>query len=159
MSAPGSPAEAPLPRPTLETSPQTAAAMIDWERFYARFREPGFVPGFEIENRLGGGAFGEVYRARKVSIDKPYAIKFLKVDGEVERQVIEREIGQARLFAAAAGVTGIFLAKLDGTARGGIVVAIREELDVPVKLVGVGERPEDVQPFDPEAFVEAMFAG
>jgi tRNA A-37 threonylcarbamoyl transferase component Bud32 len=74
--------------------------MIDWERFYARFREPGFVPGFEIENRLGGGAFGEVYRARKVSIDKPYAIKFLKVDGEVERHVIEREIGQARLFAA-----------------------------------------------------------
>ena len=55
-------------------------------------------------------------------------------------------------------MTGIFLAKLDGTARGGIVVAIREELDVPVKLVGVGERPEDVQPFDPDAFVEAMFA-
>jgi fused signal recognition particle receptor len=71
----------------------------------------------------------------------------------------QNAVQQARLFAAAAGVTGIFLAKLDGTARGGIVVAIREELDVPVKLVGVGERPEDVQPFDPEAFVEAMFAG
>ena len=70
----------------------------------------------------------------------------------------QNAVQQARLFAAAAGVTGIFLAKLDGTARGGIVVAIREELAVPVKLIGVGERPEDVQPFDPDAFIEAMFA-
>jgi len=70
----------------------------------------------------------------------------------------QNAVQQARLFASAAGVTGLFLAKLDGTARGGIVVAIREELDVPVKLIGVGERPEDVQPFDPDRFVEAMFA-
>ncbi|MCE2881213.1 MAG: signal recognition particle-docking protein FtsY [Planctomycetaceae bacterium] len=70
----------------------------------------------------------------------------------------QNAVQQARLFAQAAGVTGIFLAKLDGTARGGIVVAIREELAVPVKLVGVGERPEDVQPFDPDRFVEAIFA-
>ena len=71
----------------------------------------------------------------------------------------QNAVQQARLFGSAAGVSGIFLAKLDGTARGGIVVAIREELDVPVKLIGVGERPEDVQPFDPDRFVEAMFAG
>jgi len=71
----------------------------------------------------------------------------------------QNAIQQARIFREAAQVTGIFLAKLDGTARGGIVVAIRDELDVPVKLVGVGERPEDVQPFDPERFVEAMFEG
>ena len=71
----------------------------------------------------------------------------------------QNAVQQARLFGAAAGVTGIFLAKLDGTARGGIVVAIREELDVPVKLIGGGERPEDVQPVDPDRFVEAMFAG
>ena len=70
----------------------------------------------------------------------------------------QNAVQQARAFGASAGVTGIFLAKLDGTARGGIVVAIREELDVPVKLIGVGERPEDVQPFDPDRFVEAMFA-
>ncbi|MDI9403073.1 MAG: signal recognition particle-docking protein FtsY [Limnohabitans sp.] len=70
----------------------------------------------------------------------------------------QNAVQQARLFAAAAGVTGIFLAKLDGTARGGIVVAIREELEVPVKLVGVGERPEDVAPFDPDGFIEAMFS-
>lgn len=61
------------------------------------------------------------------------------------------ETGQSR------GVTGIFLAKLDGTAKGGIVVAIKDNIDIPVKFVGVGETPEDIAPFDPEAFVEAMF--
>ena len=70
----------------------------------------------------------------------------------------QNAVAQARIFADAAGVTGLFLVKLDGTARGGIVVAINEELAVPVKLVGVGETPDDVQPFDPDRFVEAMFA-
>ncbi|MCA9284295.1 MAG: signal recognition particle-docking protein FtsY [Phycisphaerales bacterium] len=70
----------------------------------------------------------------------------------------QNAIRQAELFKKAIDVTGIFLAKLDGTAKGGIVVAIRDALDVPVKLVGVGERPEDVEPFDPESFVEEMFA-
>ncbi len=65
---------------------------------------------------------------------------------------------QARSFGDAVDVTGVFLSKLDGTARGGIVVAIRDELEVPVKLVGIGERPEDVEPFDPEAFIDAIFA-
>ena len=67
-------------------------------------------------------------------------------------------IAQARTFKDVVQVTGVFLAKLDGTARGGSVVAIREALGVPVKLVGVGETPEDVQPFDPDAFVDALFA-
>lgn len=58
----------------------------------------------------------------------------------------------------APGVSGIFLAKLDGTAKGGIVVAIRDTTKIPVKFIGVGETPDDVQPFDPETFVEAMFA-
>jgi fused signal recognition particle receptor len=56
------------------------------------------------------------------------------------------------------GITGIFLAKLDGTARGGIVIAIRAGTNIPVKFIGVGETPEDVEPFDPESFVEALFA-
>ncbi len=64
---------------------------------------------------------------------------------------------QAAVFGEAVGVTGIFLAKLDGTARGGIVVAIRDALEVPVKLVGVGEQVEDVQPFDANGFIDAMF--
>ncbi len=68
----------------------------------------------------------------------------------------QNALQQARHFVAAADVTGIFLAKLDGTARGGIVFAIEDELDLPVKLVGLGERLEDVEPFDAEAFVEAL---
>jgi len=70
----------------------------------------------------------------------------------------QNAIEQAKVFTEAIDVTGIFLAKLDGTARGGIVVAIREQLNLPVKFIGVGERPEDVEPFEPEKFVEAMFS-
>ena len=55
-------------------------------------------------------------------------------------------------------VTGIFLTKLDGSAKGGIVVGIRDQLDMPVKFVGLGETPEDIEPFDPAAFVDALFA-
>jgi fused signal recognition particle receptor len=69
----------------------------------------------------------------------------------------QNALRQAEEFNAAAGVTGIFLSKLDGTARGGIVVAIKEATDIPVKFVGLGETPDDVEPFDPEQFVEAMF--
>jgi fused signal recognition particle receptor len=65
-------------------------------------------------------------------------------------------LNQARLFTEAVGVTGIVLTKLDGTARGGIVVAIRQNLGIPVKWVGVGEGIEDLIPFDAEAFVEGM---
>lgn len=70
----------------------------------------------------------------------------------------QNAINQARVFTAAIDVTGIFLAKLDGTARGGIVVAIRQELGIPVKFIGVGETPDDVQPFEPQQFVAALFA-
>lgn len=70
----------------------------------------------------------------------------------------QNAINQAKVFTEAIDVTGIFLAKLDGTARGGIVVAIRDELGIPVKFIGVGETPDDVEPFEPEKFVEALFA-
>lgn len=70
----------------------------------------------------------------------------------------QNALRQAEAFAEATGVTGIFLSKLDGTAKGGIVIAIREATDIPVKFVGVGETPEDIQPFDPATFIEAMFA-
>lgn len=66
-------------------------------------------------------------------------------------------IAQARQFQVALPVTGVVLTKLDGTARGGIVVAISEELRLPVKLVGLGEGLDDLQPFDPRAFAEALF--
>lgn len=70
----------------------------------------------------------------------------------------QNALRQAEEFSKAADVTGIFLAKLDGTAKGGIVVAIRHATNIPVKFIGIGETPDDVQPFDPEQFVEAMFA-
>ena len=63
---------------------------------------------------------------------------------------------QAKEFAKAAGITGIVLTKLDGTAKGGIVIAIAKELGVPVKFVGVGEGVDDLRPFDPHAFTEAL---
>jgi len=64
---------------------------------------------------------------------------------------------QARQFTQAAGVTGIVLTKLDGTAKGGVVVAISRELGLPVRFVGVGEKVDDLLPFDPKEFVESMF--
>ncbi|MCH7808790.1 MAG: signal recognition particle-docking protein FtsY [Planctomycetes bacterium] len=70
----------------------------------------------------------------------------------------QNAVNQARLFSEHVGVTGIFLAKLDGSAKGGVIVSIREQLDVPVKFVGLGEQPSDVEPFDPAIFMKAMFA-
>ena len=63
---------------------------------------------------------------------------------------------QARVFADVVNITGVVLTKLDGTAKGGIVVAVQRELGVPVKLVGLGEGPDDLAPFDPETFVDAL---
>ncbi len=63
---------------------------------------------------------------------------------------------QARVFREVVAVTGVVLTKLDGTAKGGIVVAVQRELGVPVKLVGLGEGPDDLAPFEPEAFVDAL---
>ncbi len=70
----------------------------------------------------------------------------------------QNALRQAAEFTKAIDVTGVFLSKLDGTARGGSVVAIREQTDIPVKFIGVGETPEDVEPFEPEAFIDALFA-
>lgn len=71
----------------------------------------------------------------------------------------QNALNQAREFKEAAGITGIVLTKLDGTARGGVVIGIRNELCVPVKYVGVGEQLDDLQPFDPDAFAKALFGG
>ena len=69
----------------------------------------------------------------------------------------QNALSQARLFKEAVEVTGLVLTKLDGTAKGGIVVAIGNELDLPVRFVGIGEGVEDLRPFDPDLFVEALF--
>jgi fused signal recognition particle receptor len=70
----------------------------------------------------------------------------------------QNAIAQAKMFTEAISVSGIFLAKLDGTARGGIVIAIKDQLNIPVKFVGLGEKPEDIAEFDPDKFTEALFA-
>ena len=66
-------------------------------------------------------------------------------------------INQAKHFANAIGLTGIILAKLDGTAKGGAIMAIREQLNIPVKFIGLGETPQDIETFDPQRFVNALF--
>ena len=70
----------------------------------------------------------------------------------------QNAVSQARLFKEAAGITGIVLTKLDGTARGGVVIAIRDELQIPVKYIGVGEGIDDLQLFNAEAFADALFS-
>jgi hypothetical protein len=72
---------------------------VDWEAFYRSYRKPGYVPGFEIVNKLGGGMFGLVFKARKASIGKDYAIKFLKVDDDSVRDAVLREIENVSFFA------------------------------------------------------------
>jgi len=111
--------------------------------------------------------------AGRLQTQKPLMDQLTKIRRVVEKQIPgaphevilvidattgQNGVNQAKVFSEAIDVTGIFLSKLDGSARGGIVIAIREAIAVPVKFVGLGETPDDVQPFDPAAFVEAMFA-
>ncbi len=88
---------------------------------------------------------------RKRVPDAPHEV-ILVLDATTGQNAIQ----QAMLFKEAIDVTGIFLAKLDGTAKGGIVVAIKKQIDIPVKFIGVGEQPGDIEPFDPDKFVEAL---
>ncbi len=88
-----------------------------------------------------------------------------KIDGAphevllvLDATIGQNAVNQAKLFSEHARVTGIVLAKLDGSAKGGVVVGIRNQLNVPVKFVGLGETPADIEPFDPATFMEAMFA-
>ena len=64
---------------------------------------------------------------------------------------------QARKFTESAGVTGIILTKLDGTAKGGVVVAIARELNLPIRYIGIGEKLDDLVPFEPERFIQSLF--
>ena len=76
----------------------------------------------------------------------------------LEASTGQNALAQARLFHEAVGLTGLVLTKLDGTAKGGIVVRIYRELGVPIKLIGVGEQVEDLQPFDPKVFVDSLIS-
>ena len=70
----------------------------------------------------------------------------------------QNAVSQARTFSEIADISGIVLTKLDGTAKGGIVISIKSELGLPVKLIGVGEQMDDLQPFNAKEFVEALFS-
>src|SRR5205814_5775363 len=69
----------------------------------------------------------------------------------------QNAILQAQNFGKAINVSGILLAKLDGTAKGGVVIAIKDQLKIPVKFIGLGETPQDIESFDPQRFVDALF--
>ena len=71
----------------------------------------------------------------------------------------QNALNQAKIFKEAAGLTGIVLTKLDGTAKGGVIIGIKEELQIPVKYIGVGEQIDDLKPFNPEEFADAIFDG
>lgn len=71
----------------------------------------------------------------------------------------QNALNQAKMFGDKTGLTGLILTKLDGTAKGGIVIAIRQEMNIPVKFVGLGEKMDDMEPFNSEQFVHALFAG
>jgi fused signal recognition particle receptor len=90
--------------------------------------------------------------ARKVIPDAPHEV-LLVMDATTGQNGLE----QARKFTESSGVTGIVLTKLDGTAKGGIVVAIARELNLPIRYVGVGEKVDDLLPFDSEKFIESLF--
>jgi fused signal recognition particle receptor len=96
----------------------------------------------------------KVYRVVQKRIPEAPHETLLVLDATIGQNAIN----QAKVFSEAARVTGLFLAKLDGSAKGGIVVGIRDQLDIPVKFVGLGETVDDIEPFDPDAFVDALFA-
>ena len=85
--------------------------------------------------------------------------------GDVQTEVLlvldattgQNAVNQAKLFGEVANITGIILTKLDGTAKGGVVISIKNELDIPVRYIGVGEQADDLQEFDPQMFAEAIF--
>jgi fused signal recognition particle receptor len=99
------------------------------------------------------GLMDELGKVKRVVEKKTTVDEVLLVIDAVTGQ---NGLRQARVFAEVVDVTGIVLTKLDGTAKGGIVIAVQRELGVPVKLVGLGEGPDDLAPFDPDAFVDAI---
>ena len=96
---------------------------------------------------------GKIYRI----IEKEYPEAYLETLVVLDGTTGQNALAQARQFNEVADVTGIILTKLDGTAKGGIAVAIESELDIPVKYIGVGETIDDLQKFDSDEFVNALF--
>ena len=83
----------------MSSPPEPTPSSADWEAFYRDYRKPGYVPGFEITSKLGGGMSGLVFRARRMSIGKDYAIKFLQVEDETVRRAVVAELESVKWFA------------------------------------------------------------
>ena len=98
----------------------------------------------------------ELHKIRRI-IDRELPEASVEVLLVVDATTGQNAVNQAKEFRQVAGITGIVLTKLDGTARGGVVLTIREELEVPVKFIGVGEGIDDLQPFDAAAFADGLF--
>jgi fused signal recognition particle receptor len=95
----------------------------------------------------------KVHRVVQRDLGRPADEVLLVLDATIGQNAVN----QARSFAEALPLTGIALAKLDGTARGGVVITVKDELGLPIKLVGTGEKPGDLDEFKPERFVAALF--
>ena len=101
------------------------------------------------------GLMDELGKVKRVAEKHgPVAETLLVLDATTGQNGLE----QARVFTEAVDVTGVVLTKLDGTAKGGIVIAVQRRLGIPVKLIGLGEGPDDLAPFEPAAFVDALLA-
>jgi signal recognition particle GTPase len=96
---------------------------------------------------------GKIYRV--IDRELPYSDREVLL--VLDATTGQNAVNQAREFAKIAEITGIILTKLDGTARGGVVLSIKNDLKVPVKFIGVGEGIDDLQPFNPKAFAEGLF--
>lgn len=97
----------------------------------------------------------KIYRViRREVPDAPHEVLLV-----IDATTGQNALSQAKLFGDKTGVSGLVLTKLDGTAKGGIVIAIKQELDIPVKFVGLGEKMDDLQPFDSQQFVYGLFSG
>ncbi|MBO6061227.1 MAG: signal recognition particle-docking protein FtsY, partial [Clostridia bacterium] len=97
----------------------------------------------------------ELAKIRRV-IDRELPDAHVEVLLVLDATTGQNAIAQAKAFGESCGLTGIILTKLDGTAKGGVVVAVKNELDLPIRFIGVGEGIDDLQPFDPVSFAEAL---
>ena len=116
------------------------------------------LPGYAETSHMWRPLMDELAKVRR-SLEKAAGKPPDEVLLVLDATTGQNGIAQARAFTEAVGVTGVALTKIDGSAKGGIVLAVREELGVPVKLVGTGEGPADLESFDPSAFAERLVNG
>ena len=144
--------------PTVRGPEGSDPASVAFEAVQAGIRDRADVVLVDTAGRLHtkAGLMDELGKVKRViEKQRPVTEVLLVIDATTG----QNGMAQAKVFGEVVNVTGIVLTKLDGTAKGGIVVAVQRELGVPVKYVGFGEGPDDLAPFDAEGFVDALLAG